>query len=213
MTGDMRSTAPDGTRPSATTDDREYSLTIDEVADLYAKAGRPCTHRTVQRYCAKKHLDARLVPATTGDRYLVAPYSVSRHIAQLNEIIAFTQRTASHDTPRPDATLPDTSRQVGTSHGGEVDPPTPEIQKTEPADARYVEQLERENTFLRDQIRVKDEQIGESNQRAKETNILIRGLQNLVLALQPARTDTPREDSKPPRAASYQETPDPSSTE
>ena len=111
-------------------------------------AGRPCTHRTVQRNCAKKHLDARLVPTTTGDRYLVARYSVSRHIAQLNEIASFTPQTTAHDMPRPNATEHDRTRHVATDRGGEVDSPKPEV-RSPPTDALYVEQLERQNTFLR----------------------------------------------------------------
>ena len=213
MTDDMGSTSPDQTRQGATTDDREYSLTIDEVADLYAKADHPCTHRTVQRYCAKGHLDARKVPTSTGDRYLVAPYSVSRHIAQLNEIRAFTQQTTAHDRPRQNATDPDLSRHVGTGHGREVESTKPKEVPPPPADTRYVEQLERENSFLRDQVSVKDNQIGELTQRAKETNILIQGLQNLFLALQPARPDREREASKPPTPTSYQDAPAPSPTE
>ena len=213
MTDDMRPTSPDLARPNATTDDREYSLTIDEVADLYAKADHPCTHRTVQRYCAKGHLDARKVPTSTGDRYLVAPYSVSRHIAQLNEIRAFTQGTTAHDTPRPSATEHDVSRQVGTGHGREVEASKPNEQTPPPTDTRYLEQLERENNFLREHVSVKVNQIGELTQRAKETNILIQGLQNLFLALQPARPDREREASKPPTPTSYQDAPAPSPTE
>ena len=62
------------------------------------------------------------------------------------------------------------------------------------ADARYVKQLESEVTFLRGQVAVKDSQIGELTERAKETNFLIQGLQKLVLALQPARNDTVPEE-------------------
>ena len=61
-------------------------------------------------------------------------------------------------------------------------------------DTRYVEQLERENVFLREQITVKDAQISELGVRARETNILIKGLQDLFLALNPGRTEPRHSD-------------------
>jgi hypothetical protein len=42
------------------------------------------------------------VATAIGDKYLIAPYSVARHIAQINEVIAFT---AGRDTPRPVAAM------------------------------------------------------------------------------------------------------------
>ncbi len=41
-----------------------------------------------------------------------------------------------------------------------------------------------EITFLRQQISVKDEQLKDASERSRETNILIQGLQNMVLTLQ-----------------------------
>jgi hypothetical protein len=50
--------------------------------------------------------------------------------------------------------------------------------------------FERENKFLRGQIAVKDEQIKEQTARARETNILIDGLQRMLepLLAAPERT-------------------------
>ena len=50
-------------------------------------------------------------------------------------------------------------------------------------DDRYVVRLESENEFLRGQIEVKDEQIKEQTARARETNILIDGLQKMLAPL------------------------------
>jgi hypothetical protein len=47
-------------------------------------------------------------------------------------------------------------------------------------DERYVVRLESENEFLRGQIGVKDGQIKELTERARETNILIAGLQKML---------------------------------
>ncbi len=52
-------TIHDMSRPGATALDTDYTLTIEEVADRYAKAGHPRTIRSLQRYCAKGHLDSQ----------------------------------------------------------------------------------------------------------------------------------------------------------
>jgi hypothetical protein len=101
-------TAHDTPRQDATGPDFEFILTIEDVADRYASAGHPRTLRTIQRYCKKGHLDSRRVATMGGEKYLVAPYSVARHIAETNEIIAVSGSASGHDTPRPDATGPDT---------------------------------------------------------------------------------------------------------
>ena len=68
-------------------------------------------------------------------------------------------------------------------------------------DSRYVEQLETRIDekdevidLLRDQLKTKDMQLASASERDRETNILISGLQNMVLALQaPGATRTPRD--------------------
>ena len=49
--------------------------------------------------------------------------------------------------------------------------------------SRYVARLEGENTFLREQITVKDVQIKDLTERARETNHLIAGLQKMLTPL------------------------------
>ena len=60
---------------------------------------------------------------------------------------------------------------------------------TPPEESRYVGALERENEFLRGQVLVKDTQIKEMTERARETNVLIGGLQKMLSPL----LGTPRE--------------------
>src|SRR3954451_8977048 len=79
-------TDPDQPRQAATTPDSEYSLSIEEVGDLYAQAGLPRDLRTIQRYCRRGRLDARLVEFPYGEKYLITPTSVERHIAFLKEL-------------------------------------------------------------------------------------------------------------------------------
>ena len=50
-------------------------------------------------------------------------------------------------------------------------------------DNRYVARLESENEFLRGQIAVKDKQIADQQERSRETNLLLNGLQRLLAPL------------------------------
>lgn len=204
---DIIATRHDQTRHDATGPDHDYTLTIDEVAERYAAAGLPRTPRTIQRYCAKGDLDARKVTTTMGDKYLVASYSVARHIGQITEVIAFTQSLGQHDTSRPDATAHDLTGHVTTHRDEQSDPAPQSAAKVEPADTRYVNLLENENNFLREQIGIKDGQIKELSERSRETNFLIKGLQDLFLALQPARKEATREQVPAAAPQSYQASP------
>ena len=78
-------TRRDLSRQDATATDTDFSLSLEEVAERYARAGHARTLRSLQRYCASGHLDARKIATTTGDKYLVTPQSVARHIAQIKE--------------------------------------------------------------------------------------------------------------------------------
>ena len=170
----------DQSRQAATSPD-QYSLTIDEAAVRYEHAGHPRTIRTIQRYCAKGHLDCLRQETAFGDKYMITPESVARHIAQIAELASTTSHGLSrqvaadvaapvvaNDAPATATTSDDLSRQVAT--------PIPD-------DSRYVAALERENDFLRGQITVKDTQISELTERSRETNVLIGGLQRLLAPL------------------------------
>src|SRR5580704_1265277 len=102
----------DLSRHVATSDDSDFTLTIDDALERYARAGLPRTPRSIQRYCAKGHLQCRLIETEFGEKYLIAPASVDRHIAYIEEVrIAAT----SPDLSRHDATSRDWSRYVATA--------------------------------------------------------------------------------------------------
>jgi hypothetical protein len=86
-------------RHAATDRDNEFILPLEEVSERYAKAGRPRTLRTLQRYCASGHLDAQKIATTLGDKYLVTPQSVARHIAQSRQAIIRARPYGSHQRP------------------------------------------------------------------------------------------------------------------
>jgi hypothetical protein len=159
--------------------DHQYTLTVDQVAEMYAAAGLPRTIRAIQKYCALKKLDVhRDDTETGGERYLVAPISVERHIAYIKEM-----RTVANgrDKSRTDATV--LTRENRT----EIETANDEQSRTDAnvrdPDDRYVDRLESENEFLRGQIGVKDNTIAALLERDRETNVLIAGLQKWLTPL------------------------------
>jgi hypothetical protein len=180
-------------QPRQVATDRDFALSIEEVAERYAAAGHARTIRTLQRYCAGGHLDCQKIATTLGDKYYVAPYSVARHIAQINEVIAFTERTTGRDQPRHAATTvaSEPSHEVlPETHATGSDAPRPAA--TEVTDLsphvvklleREVEQAKDERDFLREQIDRKDKTIDSLIERDRETNILVRGLQEMLTPL------------------------------
>jgi hypothetical protein len=215
MPNDSGATNHDTPRPAATgRDNNEHTLTIEEVADRYAKAGHPRTIRTLQRYCVSGHLDAETIATTWGDKYLVTPQSVARHIAQIEELRPLDTVATDRDQARPVATptppqeprhavllVPtpsyDTERQTATGTGDvsrHVERLEKEVEQTQDELDFYREQAKEERAFYREQLDRKDKTIDSLLERDRETNILVRGLQEMLSPLLgPARRDPPRE--------------------
>ena len=97
---------------------------------------------------------------------------------------------------RPVATSRDRSRQVATTVATEeshdeprqLAPTSPDLSR--PVATEYVQQLEKrldekdgEITFLRTEVAVKNDQIKDLTERARETNHLIAGLQKMLTPL------------------------------
>jgi hypothetical protein len=188
-------TIDDQPRLVATSSDSDFTLTIEDALALYAEAGIPRTPRSIQRYCAKQHLSSRRIETEFGEKYLITRASVEKHVAYIKEVTPTTGR----DVPRRAATTvaaenkDDKPRQEPATTNDQSRP----VATTPPEDSRYVAALERENDFLRSEILVKNSQIGELTERARETNHLVAGLQNLLRPLLSKsgehRADTPEE--------------------
>lgn len=256
-------TSRDLSRQAATLIDTDYTLSLEEVAGRYARAGHARTMRSLQRYCANGYLDARKIATATGDKYLVTPQSVARHIAEIIELAEINPGVATiRDTSRPVATemsneipapapmrpasfeaehantphvsqpvAPSTGHDAGAAHGEPVangrdlarqgatadtpqksieapetqlnrsDTPRQAATETTGEPARYVAQLERqleavrdERDFLREQIDRKDRTIEALIERDRETNFLVRGLQEMLTPLLGGRRQDMRED-------------------
>jgi len=184
----IKDVTTDPSRPVATRPDSDFTLSIDEALERYVRAGHPRTPRSVQRYCAKGHLQCRLVETGFGEKYLIEPESVDKHIAYIEEVTPATSRDQSR--------LVATSRTLNNNddkprHEGTTGTDLPRQVATSPDLSRYVARLEGENDFLRGQMEVKDTQIKELTERARETNMLVAGLQKLLAPLlsAPASSD------------------------
>lgn len=193
-------------RRDATTPDSEYTLTIDEALARYDHAGHPRTARSVQRYCAKGHLDCRRIETPFGEKYLISPNSVAKHIAYIEEVRptatghdmsrqigSDTGIETGRDTTREStSTGHDLSRQDPTAVAAEIKAVTERAPQTINHDVprqvatipdltdRYIGRLEGEVAFLRDELTTKNAQIKELTERSRETNVLIGGLQRLL---------------------------------
>ena len=130
-------------------------------------------------------------------RALVAP-DTSRHDATQRvtplhpaeeSLPATVYAVPRHDTTRPDMSQSDADH---FQHGSTRDTPrqSPPVQAVARLDAtpdsfmtRYVDRIESENVFLREQVDRKDQQIEALLERDKETNFLVRGLQQMLTPL------------------------------
>jgi hypothetical protein len=184
----------DTPRPVATSPDSDFTLTIDGALERYGRAGLPRTPRSIQRYCAKGHLDCRLIETPIGEKYMIAPASVDKHIAYIEEVSA---NATGPDLTRQGATGRDTSRPAGTEIGAQeikeefqTGATGTEKSRQDAPDTEYVQQLEKrlvdkdgEILFLRGEVSVKNDQIKDLTERARETNHLIGGLQRMLTPL------------------------------
>lgn len=190
---------PDTSRQVATNPD-EYTLTIEEAASRYEHAGHPRTIRSIQRYCLRGHLDCLRQETTFGDRYLITPQSVARHIAQIEELTSLDKVATDRDQSRQVATSTP-GQEIGDAHAAYE--PTSDDKQRQSTTAtpglspyaarleREVEQAKDERDFLREQIDRKDKTIEALIERDRETNFLVRGLQEMLTPLLGSRRETP----------------------
>lgn len=174
----------DQPRQAATSPD-DYILTIEDAALRYEHAGHPRTVRTIQRYCAKGHLDCLRQETTFGDKYMITPASVARHISQIVELASATSRDASRHVATIDAEQVSQKFPLDQAETGRDQP------RHVAADNRYVERLENDIEFLRDQVGVKDKTIEALLERDRETNVLVGRLQQMLAPLLGTSTEPP----------------------
>jgi hypothetical protein len=171
-------------RPAAPLEESAYTLTIDQAADRYAQAGFPRPIRRLQKYCVRGDLECRKVETENGERYLITPDSIDRHVAYIAE----TAGAAGRAPARPDAP----ERAPESSDRSDPEMPAPHDAQARPSapDNQYVQQLETRLSekdemigVLRSELSVKNVQIKDLTERARETNHLIAGLQKMLTPL------------------------------
>jgi hypothetical protein len=121
-----------------------------------------------------------LIDTQFGEKYLIDPQSVEKHIAYIAEVTPPTSR----DMPRPVATpvagnLNDNSTETAATTTPDQSRPV----ATSPDLSRYVARIESENNFLRGQVAVKDSQISALTEHAKQTTTTLGALQRLIAPL------------------------------
>src|SRR5580700_8263468 len=161
---------PEQPRPDAPADEHSFLLSVEEAADRYAAAGHPRTIRAIQKYCRRGDLESQKVETTYGERYLITPASIDRHIAMIME----RSQANGREQPRPDASV--RSTETKDDIGSEPFASGREQPRPAAVDDRYIQLLESDNKFLREQVATKDDQI-------RQANILTQGLQRLIASL------------------------------
>ena len=165
-------------RPDANIDERAYTLTVEEAILRYQAAGHARTPRALQKYCARGDLDCVKEDTTYGQRYRITAESVVRHLEQIEQTSQANGRVHS----RPDAS--GRAEEPMSAETEMHEPSVREQPRPDANDSRYVVQLEKENVYLREQndkkdkqLERRDDQIEAMIERDRETNILIRDLQ------------------------------------
>ena len=181
-------------------DRARHTFTVKQVWQQLFDAGVPRSERRIKYFCQNGSLDAGYLPSPTGDQWYINPVSVPGLIGELKQFDEQKQRRHQHaaaGTNSPEKSLNNNSDAAGSSM---LEPAATELKNKDGgglmqhAAAGYVSQLEKRIeekddviTLLKGQLVAKDEQITRHSERERETNLLIRGLQNLVLRLQPGR--------------------------
>ena len=163
----------------------QYTLSIEETVELYANAGCPRTPRAIQKYCALSKLDCHEVETETGEKYLVALYSV-----YINEVSTFAN---SRDHSRTDANIRSLEGKDKPTFTTAANSPEQSRTFAPLTTATFGASKARTNSCV---IRyVKDSQIKELTERARETNLLITGLQKMLTPLLGRRDEADTEGS------------------
>ena len=169
----MSDASPDIPRysaPQPAMSDRTHTLTLDDVAARFEQAGVLRARRTFQRYCETALLDCIKVDSATGPQYYVAEHSVQRAIESIRALAALSSKsdTARASAPKPAMSEPAIQHATATS---------------EPAMTRYVQRLEHDLERAEKELDKKNDQIEALLERDKETNYLVRGLQQMLAPL------------------------------
>jgi len=189
----MPDTNPDAPRDSApqpAMSDRTHTLTLDTVAARFEAAGVLRARRSFQRYCETGVLDCIKIDSATGPQYFVAEHSVPRAIESIRALGALNSNPAIARDSAQQPAMSDKQMQPNNS-------------SSEPAmaryvEARYVERLEHDLERAEKENDTKNKQIEALLERDRETNYLVRGLQQMLAPLLAAPKPADRDATSMP---------------
>ena len=184
---------------SHTTEHLDNPITIVEAEARFRAAGLPRHPKSIERYCRVGSLRCKKEYGANGFQHLIEP-------ASADELIEFLKQArhignAPEHAPASSAALRVNQRANSEERGSHTLPPAPassesdeenhtEQTGTGSSTLRYVQQLEKrldekdgEIGFLRSEVAVKNDQIKDLTERARETNHLIAGLQKMLTPL------------------------------
>lgn len=181
-------------RPSTSGASRDNWLTVEEAVAKFERSGVSRKMRTVQKYCLNGKLTCHQAITEIGVRYFIDPASIDAYVATAAQMAPIGTDTSS----REGEWSPPHENSDEMAHAS---CPVTHAPASIPSDERYVGALERENELLRTQLSVKDKQLELKDkqidaliERDKETNVLIQGLQRMMLP--PAAENIARGDSR-----------------
>jgi hypothetical protein len=193
----MQDTASYGA-PQLDNGELRHTLSVHDVGAELVAAGVPRSHRQIIRYCETAMLDAVKVPGPTGAQWFVSPASLPKAIGDLKQWGAQRARQSSPQQDASDHVALEKDRNSNSDMASRGAPQPAMSDKetskkgseTEPATARYVEQLEKRIEekddvigLLKGQLVAKDEQIGELSTRYRETHSLLGAMQRMFAPL------------------------------
>ena len=181
-------------------------IPIKDVLPIFREAGLPRDIRSLQRYCESGLLDGIKELTATGETWFIAGESIEPAITQLKQMHAAKGERQAATPPvvssPVDGELPIDDGSGSDGQGGTMsdtdgarDSDLGDGQRSTGDDADtdrsgLVAQLETrlkekddEIGFLRGEIETKNSQLTDASERDRETNILIQGLQSMVLQL------------------------------
>jgi hypothetical protein len=175
-------------------------ITIVEAETRFRAAGLPRHPKSIERYCRVGSLRCKKEYGANGFQYLIEPTSADELIEFLKQ--AHHIRNTAEHAPASSGGLRENDRANSEEHGSPTLPPAPassdmfnkenhaEQVGTRSDTFQYVQQLEKrldekdgEIGFLRSEVAVKNDQIKDLTERARETNHLIAGLQKMLTPL------------------------------
>lgn len=154
-----------------------HTVTVEDASLLFAQAGVPRSPRSIRRYCERGHLDCvRIDTENAQEQYLITRASIEKRITELKQVHS----------------LPSSVRPSPAMTG--LDRPGPATSGQSELLEILKDQIKRKD----DQLTVKDGQIAALNrtldqtiERDRETNVLLKLLQEKIFRIEAPDRDRP----------------------